>query len=385
MGYICEGDGLGRQTAELIDVFRDEITINFVPTRKEKGSKIPSRFEKHLAKKQVKWGKVIIFEDMLWRPGKAYYKRILSSNRGKSIRIAYSVWESTKIPDKWVKILNKHFDACVVASPFLMEVYRNCGVQIPIFELPLGLNLDRFLEQPLKKELGKPFVFGNLSACSDRKNQQLLVRAFSRKFGNDPNFLLRINSRYGERVVREAIEKEVQEKRLTNVIFTHSSLTQEEYLSLFKSIDCYVSPSKGEGFSIQPREAMALGIPVIATDNTGQAVICRSGLVKALPSPMKLPAKVPWGDVYGISYSCTEEELASAMLETYVEMDQYLKSSEKCRAWAAKYRYHSLSAKYRSLIFPKKVILQKNNSVEEDELRTSSLDLYNKYKNIFKF
>lgn len=382
VGYISEADGLGRQSLELIDAFRKELSVNFVRTRKEKGERLPERFLSILEGKKPRWGKVIIFEDMLWRPNKEYYKKILSSDRNKSIRIAYSLWESTKIPDEWVDILNSHFDAVVVPCPFLVQTYTNSGVKIPIFELPLGLNLDEFLKEPIKQNPGKPFVFGNLSACSERKNQVLLVRAFAKAFGNDPDVLLRINSRYGEKEVSDAIENEISRLQLDNVIFTKSALSKKEYLDLFKSIDCYVSPSKGEGYSIQPREAMALGIPVIVTNNTGQEVICDSGLVKTVSSTTPEPAVFPWGERYGQYFDCDGQELANAMKEVRSSYFTYLQKAHECRKWTEQYCYNNLRAYFYSLIKPGKVFLSEEDITELDRVITSSVKLFCKYKRL---
>jgi glycosyltransferase involved in cell wall biosynthesis len=38
---------------------------------------------------------------------------------------------------------------------------------------------------------------------------------------------------------------------------------------LFRACDCYVSPHRSEGFGLTVAEAMALGVPVIATDYGG--------------------------------------------------------------------------------------------------------------------
>lgn len=377
------GDGLGRQSAELIDAFKDELNVNFAPTRRQKASDVPKRFRKLVKNKHPKWGKVVLFEEMLWWPKEEKYRHILKANKD-SIRIAYSMWESTKIPNEWVLILNNHFDAVAVPAPFLVEVYKESGVNIPIFELPLGLNLKTFLDQPLKKEKGTPFVFGNLSVCSERKNQVLLIRAFAKAFGNDPNFQLRINCRYGEKEISSAITKEIVELDLDNVIFTQFALSQEEYLDLFKGIDCYVSVSKGEGFSIQPREAMALGIPVIATDNTGQRVICESGLVKAIDSPIQEPAIFPWGNSYGRNFNCVVDDLVQAMRDVCTNYENYLSKAPQSRAWANQYQYKNLQGLYRSLIKPENIVLGKENCITESGLITNSQNLYDKYLDLLQ-
>ncbi|NGX37501.1 MAG: Glycosyltransferase Gtf1 [Chlamydiae bacterium] len=383
LGFIHMEDGLGRQSAELIDAFRGELKVNLIETRKAKKSKVPKRFHKLLNAKNPKWGKVILFEEMLWWPKQEKYRKILKSDREKSIRIAYSMWESTKIPDEWVLILNEHFDAVAVPSHFLVEAYRSSGVTIPIFELPLGLNLAPFLKEPLKEQKGDPFVFGNLSVCSERKNQVQLIRAFAKAFGNDPHILLRINCRYGEKEISNAITEEIAKLKLDNIIFTQFSLSKEEYLNLFKTMDCYVSPSKGEGFSIQPREAMALGIPVIATDNTGQEAICSSGLVKSLKSPLMETAIFPWGNSYGHNFNCNVDALADALKEVKDNYDVYIGHAAQSRQWAESYQYENLQTLYRSLVKPQKVALSDENKITPECLFIASKELYEKYHRVF--
>lgn len=380
VGFIHLKDGLGRQSAEIIDAFRNDLKVNFVPTRKRKTSDIPKRFHSLVKQKSPKWGKVILFEEMLWWPKEEKYRAILSSDREKSIRIAYLMWESTKLPNEWVEILNKHFDAAVVPSKFLIDTFHNSGVNIPVFELPLGLNLDCFLQEPLKREAGTPFTFGNLSVCSERKNQVQLIRAFAKAFGNDPTVRLRINCRYGEKEVSAAITHEIAKLNLDNVIFTQFSLSPDEYLELFKTIDCYVSPSKGEGFSIQPREAMALGIPVIATNNTGQADICASNLVKVVNSSEKEVALFPWGNSYGHYFNCDVDELSELLLKMKNYYSEYLQQANDSRNWVKQFCYENLKQNYKALIKPSLVQLASENKIEGDIVYTKSLDLLQKYK-----
>jgi hypothetical protein len=58
-------------------------------------------------------------------------------NHNSEIKIAYSMIESTAIPKFWTQILNDYYDMVVVPDDFLVNVYKNAGVKIPIFVLPL--------------------------------------------------------------------------------------------------------------------------------------------------------------------------------------------------------------------------------------------------------
>ncbi len=96
------------------------------------------------------------------------------------------------------------------------------------------------------------------------------MRAFAKEFKNDPNVVLLINSKDGGMGYDEKLREEINNLGVDNIKFTRLCLEKDAYIKVFENVDCYVSISKGEGFSIPPREAMALGIPVIATANTGQ-------------------------------------------------------------------------------------------------------------------
>lgn len=381
-GFIDMTDGLGRQSIELIEAFHQDFNTSFVPTRPTRFADVSQSLQRVVSRKKSRLGKVIIFEDLLWWPNEEKYRKMVNKVSKDSIRIAYSMFESTKIPNEWVMILNKHFDAVAVPDTFLIDVYKNSGVKIPIFIVPLALNLKPMLEQPLKKDQHSPMVFGNLAACNDRKNQLLLVRAFAKAFGNNPNVRLRINCRGGEQEVSNAITREIVQQGLTNVEFTQFALNRAEYLKLFQEIDCYVSISKSEGFSIQPREAMALGIPVISTDNSAQKTICDSGLVRTVHSPFQEISICPWGNAYGHVFNCSVDSVVDALKDMHNNYDKYLQKASLARKWAEQYQYDNLKSLYRSLIKPKQVVFGTEDKVTEEGLVTNSKELFEKYKTI---
>lgn len=382
MGYLNARDGLGKQTLDLIESFREEMRVHFVPTRKGKMWDVDPKLSKYIRKssRNKKLGKVILFEDMIWSPHNSA-EQMLQNIEGDPIKIAYSMWESSRLPDEWVQILNRHFDAVCVPSAFLVEVYQKSGVVLPIFELPLWRDLQPFAKQPLKQSKNTPFVFANFSACSFRKNHLLLVQAFEKAFGNRNDVRLHINSRYGEKEATSELSHYIAKQSLNNVSFTHFALSFEEYMDAFTQVDCYVSPSKGEGFSIQPREAMALGIPVIASNNTGQIDICKTGLVYSLETKIEEAALYPWDMYFGKNYTCQLDALANALIHVFENYESYLHKGEASRAWAMQFDLNSLKEKYATLIRPKQVVLGDRNTIEGDTLITNSATLCQKYQN----
>ncbi len=70
----------------------------------------------------------------------------------ESLNFAYTMFDSTRIPREWIDILHKHFDAAIVPSEHLIPIYERSGFSKPIFCLPLILNLDSLLQEPVNQQ-----------------------------------------------------------------------------------------------------------------------------------------------------------------------------------------------------------------------------------------
>jgi glycosyltransferase involved in cell wall biosynthesis len=387
VGPIEMADGIGRQAAELGSILMKDFKVNILAHHYDKED-VSSSIRKLMWKRNKRLGKIVIFEQSLWDPAGKPSKALSKVQHEGQIRIAYSMLEATRIPQEWVMQLNLYYDAVAVPDAFLVDAYKSSGVKIPVFELPLGLNLQPYLKQPLKKGRNPVMLFSNLSTAIDRKNHVTLIQAFAKALGNVEDAVLHINARGVDQATKAAIEKEIVKQNCSNIHYTEIRLRNDAYLEFFKTIDCYVSLSKGEGFSIQPREAMALGIPVIAANNTAQTTICNSGLVTAVTSSLLEPAyffkkKIPSGHYF----NCNVDEAASALLDVYNNYDVHLEKGAKARAWSSFYDYSSgnLPKLYKSLISPKKIILGSKNELHEDYIETDSKELYEKYLKVAAF
>ena len=391
VGPIEMADGIGRQTAELANLLLEDFKVGIIASHINK-TDVPASVSKILNKKNknklTKLGKIVIFEDQLWSPGVDIAAVLEKISKDNEIRIAYSMLESTRIPQEWVMQLNLYYDAVAVPDIFLVDAYKKSGVKIPVFVVPLALDLSPFLKNPLKKERNPVMLFGNLSSAIDRKNQVTLIKAFAKVLGNVEDAALYINCRSGTEIVKAEIIDEIVKQNCSNIYFTELKLRNDAYLEVFQGLDCYVSVSKGEGFSIQPREAMALGIPVIATNNTGQTTICNSNLVTVVASNILEPAKYFERELpSGHQFNCDVDDVAAALMAVYTNYDTHLKRAEEARVWASSYDYSNkdLSKIYKSLVNPRKIILGMENVIHEDYIVTDSKDLYEKYQKLATF
>ncbi len=220
-GFIQQADGLGRQPIDLINMLEGEnIDINFIG-KVNSTKDLNSQVKSVLRNKNYKIGKVFINEEQIsdkkYKFESNFYKilsKINGIDRSKQIWFAYSMFESDKISPIWVKELNKNYDAVIVPDQSLIPIYENSGVNIPIFMVPLSVDLKAALAAPLKTKANPIFTFANFSAIEDRKNTFKLVQAFTQAFGNNPNVRLLISTRridyfYNKKLIDYIVENNI--------------------------------------------------------------------------------------------------------------------------------------------------------------------------------
>lgn len=380
VGQAIFAESMARLSIGLIDSLKDELKINFIPTRSNKSSinlkEIPKEVQSIILNHDKSPGKVALLLDGLWYTYTSPYKDLPNS----LIKIAYSMTEADTIPPLWVEILNNNFDAVAVPDAYYENVYTKCGVKIPIFVLPHPMYLEDFLKEPLKAKSSTPFNFGVSAALWPRKNQDTLIEAFAQEFGSDPNVCLKIHARTYHLKYKQKIEKLINKHGLKNVNLIRKIYNKAEYLNFLKSLDCYIAISKAEGFSLTPREAIALGLPCIVSNNTAQKTICESRYVLPVNSEIEEDAcDLGFDKAYGSFFNCEIADVRYALREIYTNYTQYLNRSPYSREWVKQYSYSNLKNKYLNLIKPKKVILGSLNMITDEYLMTNDQSLYDKY------
>lgn len=292
------------------------------------------------------------------------------------INICYALIESTVLPKHWVSFINERFDMAVVADEYYRAVYENSGVTKPVFVQPHGIYVEDLLQEEMRSTPSTPFVFGCSAFFHDRKNQELLARAFIKEFNNNPDVKLILHGRplgLGTEYI-DKVRKIVKDAECTNIEIINTGLTKQEYKKMFNSFDCYVILSKGEGFSITPRESLALGKPAIISNNTAQKTIADTGFVYAVPSTIECP--IP---PRGHDFNCDIEDVCKALREVRNNYQTYIEKAQKGREWVKEYLWKNLKPRFMNLFKPKKVILGNENKITDDYIMTTSPELYEKY------
>ncbi|XP_076885923.1 uncharacterized protein LOC143535596 [Bidens hawaiensis] len=148
---------------------------------------------------------------------------------------------------------------------------------------PLDLSLfgDLVLGSRLERRNGEnPFVFLSVFKWEYRKGWDVLLQSYLKEFDSLDNVCLYLltnpyhsDSNFGNKIV-EFVEDSGLEKPVNGwapVYVIDSHIAQVDFPKLYKAADAFVLPSRGEGWGRPIVEAMAMSLPVIATNWSGPA------------------------------------------------------------------------------------------------------------------
>lgn len=138
--------------------------------------------------------------------------------------------------------------------------------------IPNGIDITKFQfseieRRNVREELSIPYdsiVFGNIGRFTKQKNHRLLIDIFEiiEKYREDA-FLLLVGT--GE--LQDEIKKIVEEKRISNVIFTGN---RNDIPRIMSAMDLFIMTSFYEGFPIAAIEAQANSLPLFLSDRISQ-------------------------------------------------------------------------------------------------------------------
>lgn len=196
---------------------------------------------------------------------------VFHKNTGK-YKIGFTMLETTGIPKDWVKQCNA-MDEIWVPSSFNVETFRNSGVKKPIYIIPLGIDSDFYnLDIKAYKKHNK-FTFLSVFEWGERKAPELLLKAFCKAFEGKKDVMLmcKINNVDAGIDIKEQIRSLNLSQNGPDIVFIYNAkFADYDMATLYRSADCFVLPTRGEGWGMPILEAMACGLPVIATNWSAQ-------------------------------------------------------------------------------------------------------------------
>lgn len=248
----------------------------------------------------------------------------------------YTMFESTQIPSDWAARINQKIDEVFVPDEYQRRSFLNSGVKKPIKVIPLGVELEHYQYKPRRQD--NVFVFGFSGMFTQRKNVRDLIRSFTHAFPPKqfPKVRLKIHGRWGCMA---------NSKRQFNSVINGDSRVKVDEgvmdLGAFKrwwdEIDCYVFPSKGEGFSLTPREAIAQGIPTIVSNYSGHEELVKSGHFYSIEPRGEEPAFYEFiGKACGHQAKIAIDDIMEQMKHVYNNYDAALEKAKRGSVWIKK-------------------------------------------------
>ncbi len=207
-------------------------------------------------------------------------------------RIGFTMLEVDGLPDSFLRGCAA-MDEVWVPSRWGATVFAAAGVTRPIAVMPLGYDPHVFHPAPTPRQPNQRFTFLSVFEWGPRKGADVLLRAFVAAFrADDPvQLLLRINQ-YDPRVNldREIAALGLPAAHPPIAILRNTQLSDEGLAELYRRADCFVLPTRGEGWGMPILEALACGVPTIATDWSAQTEFLHAGVGWPLRVAQLVPA-----------------------------------------------------------------------------------------------
>lgn len=179
--------------------------------------------------------------------------------------IHYGMWETTLVPCDQVAMINRAVTLLYVPCRHNVETFRERGVRVPIKVLHHGVDPAEF--PMLERSDREVFTFGSHGNLgSARKGADVLVRAFRAEFAPHEPVRLVVHCTYPSWVKDWLHRAAAEDPRIELVT---GNLSHAGLLALLRRLDAFILSSRGEGFGLTALEAMATGLPTIATGWSG--------------------------------------------------------------------------------------------------------------------
>ena len=176
----------------------------------------------------------------------------------KNINIIYTTYEFFPLPKLWINVLNTYYSVVIVPHIEIKKIFVNSGVIKPIHVVQQGCPVRKFIKD---KKNNKKFTIGFLGVPVARKNLELLVEAVTLLKTKIPNIELKVHiSKY----YSELKKIDFPQNEIFNI--SYGFKTDNKINEWYSSLDCYIFPSSGEGWSFTPRESLSLSIPTIISN-----------------------------------------------------------------------------------------------------------------------
>lgn len=261
-----------------------------------------------------------------------------------SYKIAFSTTEVDGIPPDWTDCFNE-MDEVWTTSEFAAKSFKNSGVRTPIYVIGEGVDPNYFHPEiaPFFNSPKQKFRFVSNFAWGRRKGVDILFEAFRREFDEDEDvcLMLKVLPSYQGHKIKDELKLLYERKGSAPIYLYDITMPKWEIARFYRMGHAFIWPSRGEGYGLPALEALACGLPVIATNYSAHLeFLTKNGQprdgVELVDGKLK---PYPGGDsIYYHGFNWFEpsvDDLRKKMRKVYENYEKYkegaLKSSEEVR------------------------------------------------------
>ena len=261
------------------------------------------------------------------------------------VKVIYTMFESTKIPDDWVSYLEEA-DKVIVPSRWCRDVFANSGIKADV--IPLGFDDDvfTFKERHNRRDKKEVFTFLHYNAFNIRKGFLEVFKAFREEFQPDEPV------RMVFKTTLRSLPVPVTKAKYPNIDVINEKYTEKQLVDLLHNSDAFVFPSRGEGFGMTPLEAMATGLPTIVPNAHGISEYFDKDLMYEVKVSGECPGlylKYKNEDV-GKMVICDVADLRKQMRYIYEHQDEAIERGRKASRYVRQWTFRKTASKLKEVI-----------------------------------
>jgi glycosyltransferase involved in cell wall biosynthesis len=260
-------------------------------------------------------------------------------------KIIMTMFESDKIPADWLGYLEMA-DEVIVPSKWCQSVFRKAGIDAKVVPLGYDGEIFRFIRRENKAKAHKPFTFLHYNAFNIRKGFPEVFKAFVKEF--DPAEPVRMIFK----TTVDPIPLPITKEKYPNIEIISGKTTEADLVDIIARSDCFVFPSRGEGFGITPLECMATGMPAIVPNAHGITEYFNSEYMYEVKVDHNCPAlytRYKNQDV-GNMVVCSVDDLASKMRWVYEHQDEAMSIGKKASEYVKKWTFANTAIELKKII-----------------------------------
>lgn len=226
------------------------------------------------------------------------------------VKVLYTMIEGDEVPNSWKPFLDMA-DRIIVPTHWVQSVFAKAGYKTDV----INLGYDQEVFTYKERARGEKFRFLHYEAFQNRKGWQDLLDAWHGLHEiEDVELILKTI------IPHSQIPDDVLQ--FNNVKVISGELPHRCLNDILHTVDCFVFPSRGEGFSLPPLEAMATGAPVVLSVGHSHTEYYDERYMYGVPAGIQIPARYSNWEDQGNFVRCSTTSLEKVLLHVYMNPDE---------------------------------------------------------------